>query len=47
MVEVPVAMRRRESGRSSITPIRSLYYMSKVSLALFVGLLRPRPALAE
>jgi glycosyltransferase involved in cell wall biosynthesis len=47
MVEVPVAMRHRETGRSSITPFRSLYYMSKVSLALFVGLLRPRPALAE
>jgi glycosyltransferase involved in cell wall biosynthesis len=47
MVEVPVAMRQREIGRSSITPFRSLYYMSKVSLALFVGLLRPRPALAE
>ena len=44
MVEVPVAMRQRESGRSSITALRSLYYMSKVSLALFVGLLRPRPA---
>ena len=44
MVEVPVAMRQRESGRSSITAFRSLYYMSKVSLALFVGLLRPRPA---
>jgi glycosyltransferase involved in cell wall biosynthesis len=44
MVEVPVAMRPRETGRSSITPLRSLYYMSKVSLALFVGLLRPRPA---
>src|SRR6266511_716886 len=47
LVEVPVAMRRRENGRSSITPFRSLYYMGKVSLALFVGLLRPRPALAE
>jgi hypothetical protein len=47
MVEVPVAMRQRESGRSSITAFRSLYYMGKVSLALFVGLLRPRPALAE
>jgi hypothetical protein len=47
MVEVPVAMRQRESGRSSITTFRSLYYMGKVSLALFVGLLRPRPALAE
>ncbi len=44
MVEVPVAMRPREAGRSSITPLRSLYYMGKVSLALFVGLLRPRPA---
>ena len=44
MVEVPVAMRQRDSGRSSITAFRSLYYMSKVSLALFVGLLRPRPA---
>jgi glycosyltransferase involved in cell wall biosynthesis len=44
MVEVPVAMRQRETGRSSITAFGSLYYMSKVSLALFVGLLRPRPA---
>ena len=47
MVEVPVAMRQREAGRSSITAFGSLYYMGKVSLALFVGLLRPRPALAE
>ena len=44
MIEVPVAMRQRETGSSSITAFRSLYYMSKVSLALFVGLLRPRPA---
>jgi glycosyltransferase involved in cell wall biosynthesis len=44
LVEVPVAMRQREAGRSSITAFRSLYYMGKVSLALFVGLLRPRPA---
>jgi len=43
LVEVPVEMRQRESGRSSITAFRSLYYMGKVSLALFVGLLRPRP----
>jgi glycosyltransferase involved in cell wall biosynthesis len=46
LVEVPVTMRQREAGRSSITVFRSLYYMSKVSLALFVGLL-PRPALAK
>ena len=43
LVEVPVKMRQRETGRSSITAFRSLYYMGKVSLALFVGLLRPRP----
>ena len=47
LVEVPVTMRQREAGRSSITLFRSLYYMGKVSLALFVGLLRPRPALAK
>ena len=35
--------RSAQSGRSSITAFRSLYYMGKVSLALFVGLLRPRP----
>jgi hypothetical protein len=38
--EVPVAMREREAGGSSITPLRSVYYMLKVSLALFVGLFR-------
>jgi glycosyltransferase involved in cell wall biosynthesis len=47
LVEVPVEMRQRESGRSSITPFRSLYYMGKVTLALFVGLLRPLTALPE
>jgi glycosyltransferase involved in cell wall biosynthesis len=43
LVEVPVAMRHRASGHSSITPLRSVYYMTKVSLALFVGLFRRRP----
>jgi hypothetical protein len=38
--EVPVAMRERQAGDSSITPLRSAYYMLKVSLALFVGLFR-------
>jgi hypothetical protein len=42
MVEVPVSMRTRETGRSSITAARSLYYMLKVSLALFIGLFRRR-----
>lgn len=40
MVEVPVAMRTRATGRSSITFFQSIYYMFKVSLALFVGLFR-------
>jgi glycosyltransferase involved in cell wall biosynthesis len=39
-VEVPVVMRDRASGRSSITAFRGLYYMLKVSLALFIGLFR-------
>jgi glycosyltransferase involved in cell wall biosynthesis len=40
MVEVPVMMRVRVSGRSSITALRSVYYMIKVLLALFIGLFR-------
>jgi glycosyltransferase involved in cell wall biosynthesis len=40
MVEVPVTMRTRAAGRSSITLFQSIYYMIKVSLALFVGLFR-------
>jgi glycosyltransferase involved in cell wall biosynthesis len=38
--EVPVAMRARETGRSSITAVRSVYYMVKVVLAIFVALFR-------
>ena len=38
--EVPVRMREREHGRSSITALRSVYYMAKVLTALFVGLFR-------
>jgi glycosyltransferase involved in cell wall biosynthesis len=37
--EVPVAMRLRSAGRSSITNVGSAYYMVKVLLALFIGLL--------
>ena len=40
MQEVPVEMRTRSSGRSSITLFRSIYYVIKVSLALFIGLFR-------
>jgi glycosyltransferase involved in cell wall biosynthesis len=38
--EVPVSMRARETGRSSITAVRSVYYMIKVLLAIFVALFR-------
>ncbi len=38
--EVPVAMRERAGGSSSITALRSIYYMTKVLLAIFVGLFR-------
>jgi glycosyltransferase involved in cell wall biosynthesis len=40
LVEVPVQMREREHGQSSITALRSVYYMAKVLTALFVGLFR-------
>jgi glycosyltransferase involved in cell wall biosynthesis len=40
MVEVPVMMRIRVTGNSSITALRSVYYMVKVLLALFIGLFR-------
>jgi len=38
--EVPVTMRAREHGQSSIGALASVYYMAKVLLALFVGLFR-------
>jgi glycosyltransferase involved in cell wall biosynthesis len=38
--EVPVAMRARTSGQSSIGTLSSVYYMVKVLLALFVGSFR-------
>jgi glycosyltransferase involved in cell wall biosynthesis len=43
MVEVPVQMRVRGTGNSSITALRSVYYMVKVLLALFIGLFRRYP----
>lgn len=40
LVEVPVRMREREHGQSSITAVRSIYYVVKVTLALLVGMAR-------
>jgi glycosyltransferase involved in cell wall biosynthesis len=38
LVEVPVSMREREHGSSSITFLRSVYYAFKVTLALLVAM---------
>ena len=43
MLEVPVRMLERGGGQSSIRSGKSVYYMVKVLLAIFVGLLRRRP----
>jgi glycosyltransferase involved in cell wall biosynthesis len=40
LTEVPVSMRRRDSGTSSITTAQALYYVVKVTLAMVVGLTR-------
>ena len=47
MLEVPVQMRIRETGNSSITTLRAAYYMIKVLLALFIGLFRRYPTPLE
>ena len=40
--EVPVCMQERKGGNSSITGIKSGYYMIKVLLAVLVNAMRPR-----
>ena len=40
LLEVPIAMRPRAAGSSSIRTLSSVYYMVKVLLALFVGAFR-------
>jgi glycosyltransferase involved in cell wall biosynthesis len=45
--EVPVAMRQRGGGQSSITTFRSFYYVVKVLLALFVGLFPRNPVVID
>jgi len=39
--EIPVFMRARKRGRSSIHTARPVYYMIKVPLAIFMNVLRP------
>jgi hypothetical protein len=45
MEEVPVGMSQRHAGESSITKIRSIYYMAKVLLAILVDCFKKRPSL--
>lgn len=45
IVEIAVTMQPRYGGRSSITRLRSAYYMVKVTLAILIGLLRPALAI--
>lgn len=40
VAEVPVKMQCRMAGKSSITPLRSLYYMVKVLLAVLVDVIK-------
>ncbi len=47
MGEVPVGMSERYSGESSITKIRSIYYMVKVLLAIFVDCFKKPPLLEQ
>jgi glycosyltransferase involved in cell wall biosynthesis len=47
VVEVPVLMRGRLSGNSSITRRKSAYYMLKVTLALVVDAMRGRHLIGE
>jgi len=43
MGEVPVRMLLRGGGVSSIRSGKSVYYMIKVLLAIFIGMARSRP----
>lgn len=45
--EEPVAMRRRQAGSSSIGGLRPLTYMSKVSLALTLNILKEKPPIGS
>jgi len=38
--EVPCRMRKRQAGRSTITAVKSLYYIIHVLLGVFVNMLK-------
>lgn len=43
-VEIPVDMQPRQGGESSINARRAVYYIIKVSLAIFIGVVKKTPA---
>jgi glycosyltransferase involved in cell wall biosynthesis len=47
VAEVPVRMRERQYGNSSITGVRPLYYMIKVGLALVLDVIKEAPRRQE
>jgi len=47
ITEMPVKMRERQYGRSSITGLRPLYYMIKVGLALVLDVIKEAPRRQE
>jgi len=44
VVEVPVKMRARKAGKSSIGKLKSVYYMVKVTLAILLHMIKDRKA---
>jgi hypothetical protein len=42
LTELPVRMRERQAGQSSIRGAHTVYYMAKVMLAILIGALRRR-----
>lgn len=42
VVEIPVSMRERQGGVSSISPLKSIYYMFKVSIGILISTIKPR-----
>jgi len=43
ITEVPVQMRKRKAGHSSIRYLMTLYYMTKVTLAILLNMIKRRP----
>ena len=42
IIEIPIIMRKRQSGFSSISSFKSLYYMVKVSFAILLCAIQPK-----